>query len=159
MSIIETWENSEKQKRRKRNSIHIKNFFLFFPNCPQDWLSQKCLSWNIRPLMIRSVYCLNVIFHHSHIGTICFNRNELFFSKQSMLPCKSLHLHTSFSLLVTVGPSLLHLANCIHPSGFGLDITSFRKLSLTPGIGCTSLVSNSSLCLFLSNHSLHVDFF
>ena len=90
---------------RIKNSTDIVFFFLF-PNCSQDWLSQNFLSWNIQPLMIHSVYSLNITFHHFCTGTICFNHNELFFSKHCTLPCKSLHLHTSFLLPATVGPSL-----------------------------------------------------
>lgn len=128
-----------------------------FPNCPQNWLSQKSLLWNIRPLIIHFICFSNIIFHHSLIGTICFNHNKLFFFKHSMLFYKSAHLHTWFLLPITCGPSLLHSVNYIHQSGFSLAITS-RKLPLTAGIRYTYLMPNSFLCLFLSNHSLSVYF-
>ena len=47
---------------------------------------------------------------------------------------------------------LFHLVNYTQQSESGLDITSCRKFSLTLEIMCASLVSNSSLCLFLSTH-------
>lgn len=128
-----------------------------FPNCPQDCISQKFWTWNETSLLIHFVCFSSIFFHHAHFGAICFNHNKLFFSKQFMLSYKFVHLHTSFSLPVTFGPSFFHLVNCIHQSGSSLAIISSTNLSLTPGIWCTHLVSNGSLCLFLSNHSLPVN--